>query len=486
MLFPTIEFGIFLCVVFGAYWALRAFPVPRKLLLLAASYVFYGAWDWRFTFLMFGISFVNWAASLRIAALADGKKRKAWLVAALFLNLGVLAFFKYGIFAATNLNNLFLSLGRGAPLPILQIILPVGISFFTFQGMSYTIDVYRRKLEADRSLLDTLLYVAFFPQLVAGPIVRGTDFMPRLRDPDAGTPLELPRAFLLIVGGLFKKVILANYLAQVLVDPVFMNPSAQAGPTVLLGLYGYAFQIFCDFSAYSDIAIGVALLFGFRFPENFDQPYRAVSLQDFWRRWHISLSTWLRDYLYIPLGGNRKGGFRTYLNLLATMLLGGLWHGAAWTFVIWGGLHGLGLAVERFFSGLLKRLRGKTLPGEVPDRGFRRFLGSAGTVVGMALTFHFVCLCWVFFRSRSLSAAFAFLKSMANPLDYGPLPGSFALILLAAAALLQFIPRMSGAKLGEWFGRRHPAVQALILGSLLFGLGAMAPSGVAPFIYFQF
>jgi D-alanyl-lipoteichoic acid acyltransferase DltB (MBOAT superfamily) len=492
MLFPTIEFAIFFVIVFALYWLLSKFPTPRKLVLLAASYVFYGAWDWRFLFLLFGVTFVNYAAGLMIDACKREGARKAWLAAAITVNLGTLGFYKYYLFASTNVNNLLLALGLEPIIPVLSVILPVGISFFTFQAMSYSIDVFRREIPADRNLVDVLLYIAFFPQLVAGPIVRASDFVPQLKRESAGRPLDPGRAFLLIAGGLFKKIVIANYLGVLVADPAFENPSAFGGVDLLLGVYAYAFQIFCDFSAYSDIAIGVALLFGFEFPDNFDQPYRAASIQDFWRRWHISLSTWLRDYLYIPLGGNRKGRIRTYANLLTTMLLGGLWHGASWTFVIWGAMHGVALSVERLFSGLFRKRRElaaeKALPWErdAPPSIAARFGSTMLLGVRIALVFNFVCATWVFFRARSTEYALVFFSSMADLAKPVTLATPFTVALLAIGALMHFTPASLKSAARKGFSAWHPAVQTAALGVALLAIAVLSPEGVAPFIYFQF
>ena len=319
MLFPTFGFALFfLCVFFGHWITLRQ-PLARKWLLLIASYWFYAAWDWRFCSLLFLSSVVNYAAGVAIRNVASAQGRNLALALCVVANLGVLAFFKYYGFFIESVAETLGALGWQRDLPFLDIVLPVGISFFTFQGISYAVDTYRGRLAQAPSLLDVLLYISFFPQLVAGPIVRAAHFLPQLR---AAPAMDAYTAFglLLIVWGLFKKVVVATYLAQEIVDPVFFDPLAYASVDVLLAVYGYAIQIYCDFSAYSDIAIGVAALLGFQFPRNFDQPYRANSLREFWRRWHISLSTWLRDYLYIPLGGARNGAWRTYRNLILTML----------------------------------------------------------------------------------------------------------------------------------------------------------------------
>src|SRR5680860_57119 len=347
MLFPTIQFALFFVVVLTANWLLLPHRQYWKWFMLAASYVFYGAWDWRFLGLIGLCTLINQAAAVLMARSTDDRSRRTVVVAAVALNLGILGWFKYYGFFVSSLINLLEPVGIDLPLPLLQITLPVGISFFTFQALSYTIDVYRRRQD-QVPLLDFAVFLAFFPQLVAGPIVRSSEFLPQLYTPKDPRHIDATRAFGLIAGGLFKKVVVANTLAGAIVDPVFASPSQFSALEVLVGISGYAVQIYADFSGYTDIAIGVALLMGFKFPDNFNSPYAAISIQDFWRRWHITLSRWLRDYLYIPLGGNRGSRLATYRNLFLTMLLGGLWHGAAWTFVLWGGYHGAILAWERW------------------------------------------------------------------------------------------------------------------------------------------
>lgn len=342
MIFPTVEFAVFFAVVLPLSWLLMPHATAWKLFILAASYFFYAYADVRFVLLLLLSTAINQTAAKLLARWRDGRI----LATALVMDLGLLGWFKYYGFFALQIDNTLADLGLKTPLPLLQITLPVGISFFTFQAMSYVIDVWRGRVEPT-STIDFAVYESFFPHLVAGPIVRASEFLPQLSGPRDPRRVPVTAAVFLIVGGLFKKVVLADLLATRLVDPVWATPGQHSSAEVLAAVYGYAVQIYCDFSAYSEIAIGLALLLGFRFPDNFNRPYSAVSLQDFWRRWHMTLSRWLRDYLYVPLGGSRRGRRRTYSNLLITMVLGGLWHGAAWTFVLWGSMHGAGLAVER-------------------------------------------------------------------------------------------------------------------------------------------
>lgn len=347
MLFPTMSFALFFVVVLGVSWRLNERPRAWKLFMLAASYVFYAAWDWRFLGLIIGASLVNSLVAKAMEPRA-GAARRAWLIVGLVANLGTLGYFKYYEFFTESLVRMLSPFGMEPHGLVKTVALPVAISFFTFQGISYIVDVFRGD-ERTFSLLEVSLYLAFFPQLVAGPIVRTTEFMPQLhqrRNPDG---VDVARAVRLIGRGLIKKVVIASFMAE-LVDPVFAAPGGYTAFTVFVAIVAYAVQIYADFSGYTDIAIGIALLLGFHFPDNFDRPYAAVSIQDFWRRWHMTLSRWLLDYLYIPLGGNQGGAARHYRNLILTMALGGLWHGASGTFVAWGLYQGVGLAVERWMS----------------------------------------------------------------------------------------------------------------------------------------
>ena len=466
MLFPTISFAVFFLLVLAASWLLMPSPTRWKPFMLAASYVFYGAWDWRFVWLLLAVTVVAQAGAVLLDRSVTEAGRKRILTATLVLLLGCLAWFKYYGFFATSLANLLSPVGLDPPLPLLQVILPVGISFFTFQAISYVMDVYRGVLRPAPPI-DTAVYLAFFPQLVAGPIVRASEFLHQLRRPRSPRHVDGSRAFLLIAGGLFKKVVVANFLATAIVDPVFDAPAAHSAGEILFATYAYAVQIYADFSAYTDMAIGIALLLGFEFPQNFDRPYSAASLQDFWRRWHMTLSRWLRDYLYIPLGGNTGGARRTERNLLLTMLIGGLWHGAAWTFVIWGGIHGLWLAVERRRAANPDK---RTLP----------------VWAGRLLTFHVVCVAWVFFRADTIGSAGTVLLRLVTAWGPAPLVTVPVVLTIAAALAFQFVPRDAGQILATAFSRLRPAWQGAVLAGVLLVVDALGPQGVAPFIYFQF
>lgn len=469
MLFPTIEFGLFFALVFPIAWGLRAYRGTRKWFLVLASYTFYGFWDWRFTLLLLQCSLMNFAFGLWLERSVKG--RKAIVSTAVALNLATLGFFKYYGFFISSLNAALLSLGLGRELPLLEIVLPVGISFFTFQGMSYVIDIYRREIAASKRPVDVLLYISFFPQLVAGPIVRAKDFLSQLDAPIDQGRLASAFAFKLIIIGLFKKVVIANYLSTLLVDEVFQDPGRFSAIDVLFGVYGYAIQIYCDFSAYTDIAIGVAALLGYQFAQNFDSPYRATSLQNFWRRWHISLSTWLRDYLYISLGGSRGGSLKTYRNLFLTMFLGGLWHGAAWNFVIWGTLHGLALGIERW---LISVFRGHYRPGRVVR------------IIQIGVVFHFVCLTWIFFRASDLDLALELISSLGSLEWKVAQLTPFTLTLIVIGFAGQFIPSRWHNHMEQGLASLPLMIQGALLACALMVLGSLAPEGVAPFIYFQF
>ena len=466
MSFPTIEFAVFFVAVFILSWAFMPHPRAWRPFILVASYVFYGWVDWRWVLLLVASSVINTVAARVIATSPSPRTRKQALIAAICFDIGLLCVFKYLGFFVTEVDDFLDSLGLGSPLPLVQIVLPIGISFFTFQAISYVVDVYRGDTRA-ASLGDVAILQAFFPHLVAGPIVRANELLPQLRVPrDPRTVLAGPGLFL-VAGGLVKKTVVADELARRVVDPVFNDPAAHSGAEVLLAIYGFAAQIYCDFSGYTDMAIGLALLLGFVLPQNFNRPYLALSLQDFWRRWHMTLSRWLRDYLYIPLGGNRHGARRTYRNLMLTMLLGGLWHGAAWTFVIWGGIHGTALSVERWAR---ERWVGFRLP----------------TWLAWFVTFHVVCLAWVFFRSPDLSTAFDMLGQIgaSGPSPLVTLPVVF---LTVAAIALQALPSGWWRQAEGWLVRQPVAAQGVAFGALLVVAdAAVGQQGVAPFIYYQF
>lgn len=469
MLFPTLVFTVFFLGLFALVWAIRD-NEWRKIVLLVASWIFYGAWDWRFVTLLIASGIINWGMARLILHFDDEpKRRKAVLIAGVVANLGILGFFKYYGFFTEQLASVLHSLGWQRDLTILEIILPVGVSFFTFQGMSYLIDIYQRKTER-ATLLDLTLLMSFFPHLVAGPIVRASHLIPQFQRIPVLTRTMAASAIALILWGLFKKVVIASELATRFVDPVFFDPSAHGTLDLVLGAYGYAVQIYCDFSAYSDMAIGLAALLGYRFPWNFNQPYRSATLQDFWRRWHISLSSWLRDYLYISLGGSRHGLARLCFALAMTMLLGGLWHGASWNFVIWGALHGAVLAAERLWREF-KPEGAPTLPHWA----------------GVLITFHIVTFAWIFFRIEHFGDAMTYLggiAAMSGGLATTTTP--LVVALIAFGLIMHFCPRDLGARVAVRLRTQSPYLVAAFACLVLVLLEGMRPEGVAPFIYYQF
>jgi alginate O-acetyltransferase complex protein AlgI len=465
VLFPTVEFAIFFTIVLAISWALMSRQPLWKPFIVVASYVFYAAADPRFCLLLAAITLVSQLAAVAIHRTENERARK-WLCAGgVVFDLGILAVFKYYGFFVTDVSDVLDTVGLGMPLPLATIALPVGVSFFSFQAVTYVVDVKRRQTEP-ASLLDAAIYLSFFPHLVAGPIVRASEFLPQLKEPRNPNRVAVSAGLTLVALGLIKKVLIADYLARELVDPVFAVPQAYSAPDAILAAYGYAAQIFCDFSGYTDMAIGLALLLGFVFPQNFNSPYRATGFRDFWRRWHMTLSRFLRDYLYIPLGGNRKGRFRTYVNLMATMTLGGLWHGAAWNFVAWGAFQGTGLSAEHAIKGRL----GRFFPSWL--RWF--------------VTFNLIVVGWILFRSTDLSLfgdyMAALVRSGPATLYSVPVVGSIALVIG-----FQLLPErpMEGIELR--IGRLQPLLLGAALALVALVVGATVPSqGVPPFIYFRF
>jgi alginate O-acetyltransferase complex protein AlgI len=481
VLFNTLTYARFFALVFAVAWLLAERRRARLWFLLGASYVFYAYWDYRFLPLLFASSSVDFWLGAAIARTDDPRRRKRLLAATIALNLGVLAVFKYFRFGVDNARALLALLGVHVPEVALEIALPIGISFFTFESMSYVIDVYRRQIEPHRSYLEYLCFVAFFPHLVAGPIVRPRDLLPQLAAAPRWSAEDGSRGLFLIALGLTKKVAIGDYLALNLVDRVFDAPLQYSSLECYAGVVGYALQIYCDFSGYTDIAIGSALLLGIRFPTNFDAPYKASSVVDFWRRWHISLSTWLRDYLYVALGGNRRSTARTYFNLMLTLLLGGLWHGASWTFVAWGALHGGALVLTRAFQ----RARHALLP-PLPTPPPPRWQRQAVHALAVVATFHFVCLTWIFFRAESFDQARLVLAQLARLSMFHPnLPAS-VLAVLALGLLGHFVPERLFAQGRERFATSPALVQGLCLYCTAWVLQRTASADAVPFVYFQF
>jgi alginate O-acetyltransferase complex protein AlgI len=475
VLFPTVTFVVFFLVVLPLSWGLMPHRRLWQVFMLAASYFFYGWWDWRFVFLLASSTVVNWLLAEAIHGQERIGRRKALLALAVAFNLSLLGYFKYAGFLVSSTQDFLSRIGLGFTSSVVSVALPVGISFFTFMALSYVIDVYRGTIETS-PFSRFAVYLSFFPHIVAGPIVRGSELIPQLVRRRDARQVDTGRAFFLIMSGLFLKVVIANHLATHLVDDVFAAPQRHSSLETLAGVYGYAVQIFADFCGYTNIAIGVALLLGFEFPQNFAAPYTAVSIQDFWRRWHMTLSRWLRDYLYIPLGGNRKGRLRTYLNLMVTMLLGGLWHGAAWTFVAWGGIHGIGLAADHARKDL-RKARGRPDPPDTPLRRAGRRL----------ITFHIVCFAWIFFRADSFTRAGQVIKQLFVAWGQAsPLVTTSVVLAIVVGIASQYVPAGVVERLQERFSRVPFAYQACWLAAGLVVVNALGPQGVAPFIYYRF
>lgn len=469
MLFPTVEFALFFAVVLPLNWLLMSKPAAWRIFMIVASFAFYSVWNWKFIFLLGGSIGVNHLIASQIHA-SEGSARKQWMWFGITLNLIPLIFFKYWNFLLDSGSGLADVVGLQLTPSFISIALPVGLSFYTFMAISYLVDIYRYEFEPV-SIDRFAVYLAFFPHLVAGPIVRPHELIPQIETANRRRDIDTGRAFSFILGGLILKVLFATNLARA-VDPVFDNPQAHGAVDTVVAIYAYSVQIFADFAGYTAMAIGIALLLGFKLPDNFNSPYRALSLQDFWHRWHISLSNWLRDYVYVPFGGNRRGKLLTYRNLMLTMLIGGLWHGAGWTFVIWGGLHGFGLAAERLL------------------RERRRSLGQTSTLppyVGWILTFHFVAFAWVFFRATSLGNATDVLSRLVSGWQVPAETATPAIVGLALVGIaLHFLPMQKLAAVGSRFRELPFPAQGVFAGAALMLISAVSPSGVAPFIYFNF
>jgi alginate O-acetyltransferase complex protein AlgI len=465
MLFDTPVYLVFLTVVVLVYWRLSW--RPQNVFLLIASYIFYAWWDWRFLGLILLSTVVDYFCAHIVDRSSDQVKRKAALVVSVVLNLGFLGVFKYFNFFIDSFAGLMDAMGLPVSHSTLRILLPPGISFYTFQALAYIVDVYYRRLKPAGSLVDYALFISLFPHLIAGPIQRPSHLLPQVQTPRTFDASRFFDGLMLIATGLFRKVVIADNCA-LLADAAFNGRLGEPSLAVIaIGVYAFAWQIYGDFSGYSDMARGSAQLMGFHFMVNFRQPYLSESLQDFWRRWHISLSTWLRDYLYIPLGGSRGGERRTYRNLMLTMLIGGLWHGANWTFVVWGGIHGVGLAIERFLR--------RVIPGMQPadDRVAVSSNTSPAVWLRRIFFFHLVCLSWVFFRATSIGDAFTFLGGLGTA-HWIPQYAT-ALAFLAAFSIPMFVMDLLNERRDEEYvmERAAPGVRivvalALLVAALLF------------------
>jgi D-alanyl-lipoteichoic acid acyltransferase DltB (MBOAT superfamily) len=481
MLFPTVSFGVFFLCVFIGYWYVFRRSAERRAFLVAASYLFYAFWDWRFCFLLLASSAANWGFGLLIGREREHFRRKLFLVLSIILNLAILGFFKYYNFFAETANGILGSLvanpvaGEGLRFPAIAIVMPVGISFYTFKAMSYVFDVYLCALPPAKRFLDVALYVSFFPQIASGPIVHAADFIPQIESVTAlgaepgSKPIKFARASSLFMSGLVKKMVFANFLSTLFVDPVLSDPASFGSLEVALAGIGYSVVIYSDFSGYSDMAIAIALLLGFETPANFNRPYASFSVTEFWKRWHITFSSWLRNYLYFSMGGSRFGKARTLVALFFTMLLGGLWHGAAMTFVVWGLMQGVALALERAFS-----------------YGNGRSKRPALAAVQVALTFAFVTLSWIVFRAPSLEAVGTWFAALAD-FSKGPtLLTPLVAVLIVSGLAMHAFPSRAREALGNLWASTPVVARGVAIAVVFACLSVVSMSGVAPFIYFQF
>ena len=466
MLFTTSKYWLFLTIIFFLYWSVAKRRRSRVLCILLASYYFYALWNPKFVLLLLVISTIDFLTARGIASTTTFALRRALLCTSIATDIGTLIVFKYFNFFSTSFTTLL----HTRSLLIEDLVIPLGLSFITFRSLGYVIDVYRKTTPATTRYFDYLTFVAFFPTLIAGPVVRSKELLPQFERAELSNEQGVEAIFLILTG-LIKKVAIADMIGSNLVDRVFDQPQLYSSLETLAAIYGYALQIYCDFSGYSDIAIGSALLLGFKLPTNFNSPYRAQNLRDFWKRWHITLSNWLFDYVYISIGGLRKRRFNLYRNLFLTFLIGGLWHGAAWTFVIWGGLHGLGLSVSHWWNGR-RVTHGKR----------SSWLVKAVCTIA---TFHFICLTWIVFRAESLSQVFAVIKRLTVfQFSTGNLPTSLVLLLLAGFASHWIPSKTLNAVRSGWGWLPSPA-QALVVLSVAFGLYYVSGAEVQ-FIYGNF
>jgi alginate O-acetyltransferase complex protein AlgI len=460
MFFNSNLFLAYLPIVVYVYYLLT--PYYRRIFLLITSYIFYCVWNVPLSLLMLFYTLVAYGAARIIDGTEDLRLRKFTLWGSLAIYLGILGVFKYANFLGDSVYSLF----NFHPWPSVNLLLPLGISFYTFEVISYTLDVYWKKTKADKSVLDLALYVVFFPHLIAGPIIRADELIPQLLCISPVDWVKIRNAIAQILWGMLKKVYIADPMGKI-ANEAYSNPSVMSGAGLIVGTYAFAIQVYCDFSGYSDIAIGASRLFGIELPQNFDKPYLAHSITNFWRRWHISLSNWLRDYLYIPLGGNRLGKMRTYINLMITMLLGGLWHGAGWNWVIWGGLQGMMLSVERATG----------LAGSSPKTTFEN-------VWRWAITFHFVCFSWIFFRANNLGDAIVVLQRIFT-WSNGSIPFDIRPILCLVGLLLVEVLNIKEIWM-NWLEMQPRWTRWITYVSLVVLFFTFAGTPSPEFIYFQF
>ena len=469
MLFSSGLFWVLFLLFLPIYSLLKGSKVKMSLFVVAFSLYFYYKSSGLFFLMLIGTSFIDWTISHIIHKCNTKRGKLIWMWISILISLSILGYFKYANFFLWNWNQMVE--GNFQPL---DIILPVGISFYTFQSISYVVDVYKGRILPTRRWWDYLFFLSFFPALVAGPIVRADYFLPQLEKNEPATRDMIWTGLWLIIIGIIKKAVVADYISQYN-DLIFNDPQLYTGVQTLMGVLGYTMQIYCDFSGYSDMAIGLALIMGFRLGINFNSPYQSRNLTEFWRRWHISLSSWLRDYLYIPLGGNRKGTIRTYVNNFLTMLIGGLWHGAAWKFIFWGAMHGVGLAVHKACQPILKK---------IPDNWFTIF-------ISWAVTFVYVSLLWVFFRAADFEQSVLIIKNIfvdfiPQQLIELPVQRPEWCVMMLLLIIFHFLPAAWGEKIESWFVKSPwPIKLGIFLGVVQLVIEFMS-SEVAPFIYFQF
>jgi alginate O-acetyltransferase complex protein AlgI len=475
MLFNSLIFFGFMTIVLLIYPRLHL--RAQNVFLLIASYVFYGYWDWRFTSLLFTSTVVDFLVGQKLQMTVSQRQRKYWLIGSLVVNLGILCFFKYFNFFIDSAASVLASIGFEPHMPMLRVILPIGISFYTFRTMTYTIDVYRRKISPTKNIVDYALFTSFFPQILAGPIERASNLLPQISARRQITGAKVLTGLNLVLLGYFKKVAIADTLAPI-VGKIFDAPDGMSSGQLWTGVYAYTFQIYGDFSGYTDIARGISLILGFETMENFNTPYFSRNITEFWRRWHISLSTWFRDYLYIPLGGNRRGTARTYSNLLITMLLCGLWHGAAWSFALWGLLHGIYLAGHRIT--MRKRETSSSWP--------RTFSGWVIDAIKIFFTFHLVALTWVLFRSSDFKSAAVYLDGLFRFRD---LTGFSVSVLFAGSLVIALDLAQTWCGSQTWLTDRqelrllrYTLAQLLLISVFSAAIAHLGTN--TPFIYFQF
>jgi D-alanyl-lipoteichoic acid acyltransferase DltB (MBOAT superfamily) len=472
MLFNTFHFAYFFAILFPIYWLMP--HRPQNYLLLAASYYFYACWDPRFLSLLVLSTVMDYGCGLAVDRIEDTRRRKLFVALSMALNLGMLGYFKYFNFFAESLQVALARAGVNVALAHLEVVLPIGISFYTFQSMSYVIDVYRRNIRPTRNLVDFAAFVSFFPHLVAGPIMRPTTLLPQVSRPRKFDLQQFYQGAYLIFWGLTKKVVIADNLSKHIVEPLFNQWQTIDGGLAVIAIYAFAFQIYCDFSGYTDAARGIAKCLGFELALNFNLPYFATSPQDFWSRWHMSLSTWLRDYLYIPLGGNRGGQVKLYRNLMLTMIIGGLWHGAAWTFVLWGAYHGMLLVGHRLARPWLDRIR----PAEPIDR-------ACWKLVRVAATFHMICFGWLLFRAQSVAQVGGMLRAI---IDRPAIPAAsyFLPVAVLVLPLLLYQAVQYFSKDLDVIARTPWYVRSVFYTTCFYAFVLGGEFGGSQFIYFQF